>query len=105
MLPVAIIGSALYQLRLRIHLHIGNHIAGLEPFPLWIPQITIVRNIDSPRPTSPDAVFPTLDLTYCEPYYALPAVDEWDYGTRYGGALTERFVYWAKEASSPYTRS
>lgn len=47
---------------------------------------------------SPDAVFPTLDLTYCEPYYALPAVDEWDYGTRYGGALTERFVYWAKEA-------
>ena len=44
---------------------------------------------------SPDAVFPTLDLTYCEPYYALPAVDEWDYGTRYGGALTERFVYWA----------
>ena len=32
MLPVAIIGSALYQLRLRIHLHIGNHIAGLEPF-------------------------------------------------------------------------
>ncbi len=47
---------------------------------------------------SPDAVFPTLDLTYCEPYYGLPAVDEWDYGTRYGGALTERFVYWAKEA-------
>lgn len=47
---------------------------------------------------SSDAVFPTLDLTYCEPYYALPAVDEWDYGTRYGGALTERFVYWAKEA-------
>ena len=25
-------------------------------------------------------------------------MDEWDYGTRYGGALTERFVYWAKEA-------
>ena len=51
MLPVAIIGSALYQLRLRIHLHIGNHIAGFEPFPLRIPQITIIRNIDSPRPT------------------------------------------------------
>lgn len=47
---------------------------------------------------TPDAVFPTLDLTYCETEYGLPAVDEWDYGTRYGGALTERFVYWAKEA-------
>lgn len=47
---------------------------------------------------SPDAVFPALDLTYCEMYYGLPAVDEWDYGARYGGALTERFVYWAKEA-------
>lgn len=47
---------------------------------------------------SPEALFPTLDLTYCEMDYTLPAVDEWDYGTRYGGALTERFVYWAKEA-------
>lgn len=47
---------------------------------------------------APDAVFPTLDLTYCEAFYALPAVDEWDYGTRCGGALTERFVYWAKQA-------
>lgn len=46
----------------------------------------------------PDAVFPTLDLTYCETFYVLPAVDEWDYGTLYGGALTERFVYWAREA-------
>nr|WP_300860061.1 M56 family metallopeptidase [uncultured Acetatifactor sp.] len=45
-----------------------------------------------------DALFPRLDLTYCETSYALPAVDEWDYGTRYGGALTERFVYWAREA-------
>ena len=56
----------------------------------------MVRYVEEKQ--SPDAVFPTLDLTYCEPYYALPAVDEWDYGTRYGGALTERFVYWAKEA-------
>lgn len=47
---------------------------------------------------SPDAVFPVLDLTYCEVPYGLPAVDEWDYGTRYGGALTQRFVYWAKQA-------
>ncbi len=47
---------------------------------------------------SPEAVFPTLDLTYCETSYGLPAIDEWDYGTRYGGALPERFVYWAKEA-------
>lgn len=47
---------------------------------------------------APDAVFPTLDLTYCETSYGLPAVDEWDYGTEYGGALTERFVYWAREA-------
>lgn len=45
-----------------------------------------------------DAVFPRLDLTYCETSYGLPAVDEWDYGTQYGGALTERFVYWAREA-------
>lgn len=45
-----------------------------------------------------DAVFPVLDLTYCEVPYGLPAVDEWDYGTRYGGALTQRFVYWAKQA-------
>lgn len=48
--------------------------------------------------TSPDAVFPNLDLTYCETSYILPAVDEWDYGTRYGGALTERFVALAKQA-------
>lgn len=47
---------------------------------------------------APDAVFPRLDLTYCETSYGLPAVDEWDYGTQYGGALTERFVYWAREA-------
>ena len=47
---------------------------------------------------SPEALFPTFDLTYCEMSYSLPAVDEWDYGTRYGGALPERFVYWAKEA-------
>lgn len=47
---------------------------------------------------APDALFPTLDLTYCEVPYGLPAVDEWDYGTRYGGALAQRFVYWAKEA-------
>ncbi len=47
---------------------------------------------------SPEAFFRKLDLTYCEVYYGLPAVDEWDYGTRYGGALPERFVYWAKEA-------
>lgn len=48
--------------------------------------------------SSPGALFPSLDLTYCETGYALPAVDEWDYGTEYGGALTERFVYWAKQA-------
>lgn len=47
---------------------------------------------------SQDALFPSLDLTYCETAYGLPAVDEWDYGTVYGGALTERFVYWAKQA-------
>lgn len=50
---------------------------------------------------SPDAVFPALDLTYYyEPSlsYGLPAVDEWEYGTRIGGALTERYVYWAKKA-------
>lgn len=56
----------------------------------------MVRYVEEDR--SPGALFPTLDLTYCETFYALPAVDEWDYGTRYGGALTERFVYWAKEA-------
>ncbi len=56
----------------------------------------LVRYVEENQ--APDAVFPRLDLTYCEPYYALPAVDEWDYGTRYGGALTERFVYWAKES-------
>ena len=48
--------------------------------------------------TAQDAVLPALDLTYCETSYALPAVDEWDYGTRYGGALTERFVNLAKQA-------
>lgn len=47
---------------------------------------------------SPDAVFPKLDLTYCETAYALPAVDEWDYGTVYGGALTERAICLAKDA-------
>ncbi|MCI9336266.1 MAG: hypothetical protein HFH93_01795 [Lachnospiraceae bacterium] len=47
---------------------------------------------------SPGALFPKLDLTYCELQYTLPAVDEWDYGTAYGGALPQRFVYWAKEA-------
>lgn len=47
---------------------------------------------------SPDAVLPALDLTYCETGYALPAVDEWDYGTRYGGALTERMVWLARKA-------
>lgn len=47
---------------------------------------------------APDAVLPALDLTYCETGYTLPAVDEWDYGTGYGGALTERFVRLAKEA-------
>ncbi len=47
---------------------------------------------------SPGAVFPFLDLTYHEASYALPAVDDWDAGTEYGGALNERFVYWAKEA-------
>ena len=45
-----------------------------------------------------NAVLPDLDLTYCETSYALPAVDEWDYGTRYGGALTERFVNLARQA-------
>ncbi|MCI8801203.1 MAG: hypothetical protein HFH88_15535 [Lachnospiraceae bacterium] len=45
-----------------------------------------------------DAVFPTLDLTYVETAYTLPAVDEWDNGTVYGGALTERFVQGAKQA-------
>lgn len=47
---------------------------------------------------SPDALFPLLDLTYQETYYALPAVDDWDAGTEYGGALNERYIYWAKEA-------
>ncbi len=47
---------------------------------------------------SPEALFPTLDLTYCETGYSLPAVDEWDYGTVIGGALTERLIYWAKQA-------
>ncbi|HBA49336.1 MAG TPA: hypothetical protein DCZ91_16390 [Lachnospiraceae bacterium] len=47
---------------------------------------------------SQDAVLPALDLTYCETGYSLPAVDEWDYGTRYGGALTERFILLAKDA-------
>lgn len=56
----------------------------------------MVRYVEEDR--SPDALFPSLDLTYTETAYGLPAVDEWDYGTRYGGALTERFVYWAKEA-------
>ena len=56
----------------------------------------MVRYVEEDQ--SPDAVFPTLDLTYCETDYGLPAVDEWDYGTRYGGALTERFVFWAKQA-------
>ena len=56
----------------------------------------LVRYVEENQ--SPDAVFPTLDLTYGELSYTLPAVDEWDYGTRYGGALTERFVYWAKKA-------
>ena len=49
---------------------------------------------------SPDAVFPFLDLTYQETSYALPAVDDWDAETEYGGALNERFIYWAKEALS-----
>ena len=48
--------------------------------------------------TAQDAFLPDLDLTYCETSYSLPAVDEWDYGTRYGGALTERFVNLAKQA-------
>lgn len=56
----------------------------------------LVRYVEENQ--SPDAVFPSLDLTYGELSYMLPAVDEWDYGTRYGGALTERFVYWAKQA-------
>jgi len=47
---------------------------------------------------SPDAVFPFLDLTYHETSYALPAVDDWDAETVYGGALNERYVHWAKEA-------
>lgn len=47
---------------------------------------------------SPGAVFSSLDLTYCETSYSLPAVDEWDLGTVYGGALTERMVTWAKQA-------
>lgn len=47
---------------------------------------------------SPGAIFPTLDLTYGESFYALPAVDEWDLGTVYGGALTERMVFLAKQA-------
>lgn len=56
----------------------------------------MLRYVEDNR--SQDAVFPALDLTYCETSYGLPAVDEWDYGTRYGGALTERFVSMAKEA-------
>ncbi len=56
----------------------------------------LVRYVE--KNPAPDAVFPTLDLTYVETAYALPAVDEWDYGTIYGGALAERFVWWAKKA-------
>lgn len=57
----------------------------------------LVRYVEENK--SPDAVFPVLDLTYSEEgYYTLPAVDEWDYLTEYGGALAERLVYWAKQA-------
>lgn len=59
-------------------------------------RVHLVRYVEE-NPAS-DAVFPTLDLTYVETSYALPAVDEWDYGTVYGGALTERFICWAKQA-------
>ncbi len=56
----------------------------------------MVRYVEENR--SPDALFPLLDLTYQEAEYALPAVDDWDAGTEYGGALNERYIYWAKEA-------
>lgn len=57
----------------------------------------LVRYVEENQ--SPDAVFPLLDLTYYEGLgYELPAVDDWDYLSEYGGALTERLVYWAKQA-------
>lgn len=59
-------------------------------------RLHLVRYVEENQ--SKDAIFPVLDLTYCETTYCLPAVDEWDYGTEYGGALTERMVYWAKQA-------
>lgn len=60
-------------------------------------DLHLVRYVEENQ--SPDAVFPLLDLTYCENGgYDLPAVDDWDYLTEYGGALTERFVYWARQA-------
>lgn len=60
-------------------------------------RLHLVRYVEENQ--SPDAVFPLLDLRYCEDgYYTLPAVDEWDYGTAHGGALAERLVYWARQA-------
>lgn len=60
-------------------------------------SLHLVRYVEENQ--SPDASFPFLDLTYCEDgYYTLPAVDDWDCGAEYGGALTERLIYWAKQA-------